>query len=246
MTFDQWIATASSVGTVIATIVAAASIWVIQRQNRMQYRPRITIADTLFNIIDDDRYDHQVSPNNNQLGMSSQDFRVSLLNVGNGVATHLEVQWNYDIENLASLCRCEATDAKKAVKFTVGHQWLHVIRGSRVQALVRLPSSYKVRIDYIAPVAVQANGYPISLDLALLELTKVFYSNPYSSNPYSGKNLSSKVADRKIDISLVVKYLDSLGGKYEEVIPMIISLAIWRGASEGDFAETVVILKRKI
>lgn len=233
MTLDQWIAAAASVSTVIAAVLAAISLRVIRRQNALQYLPRITIEETWINAKIDRSNCVWLNIDSKMQHASSEDFRIRLLNVGNGVATHLTIQWQYDVETWINACRATSADSDTAPAISSKEGWID-LSGKGFKTMIRRPETNTESLDYLVPVTVQTADRSILFDYALRVLVAYYYSHA-----------SAKDWDRvPKEITLSVKYRDTLGNNHSELIPIRLSLAIWRHASEDKQAEATFRIER--
>lgn len=236
MTFDQWVDVASSIGTVVAAIIAAISIGVIRGQNKNQYRPRITISDTWHNVFLEDG---SHSWNKKSGGKSFQPrVGLPLLNVGNGTATHLVVRWRYNLDDMIKSCNAALANVGRDAHFKMRDGWLEFRSSNSMLAMINGPTNNVEKIDYIAPVTAQPKGKEISVDFSLQSLSAMHVLAMGKTK--EGINFS----DTNYNIEILVNYLDSLGNKYEEIIPIRLSLGMWQGGSGADPAEALFRIER--
>lgn len=231
MSFEQWIDVASSIGTVVAAAMAAISIGVIRRQNRNQYLPKITVSDMSCRVILNGlQYNWKLKD-----ASRDGDKRpyLTLLNVGNGVATHVTVEWKYNLDRMTDSCNKMLLSSGSKLSLREKGGWLNVMQEGETQGSIRVSRLFHDKLDYIAPVTVQGDGRNIPVDGAIQALSTTLTALMGES----GEKMNFSRVNQTFTLS--VSYLDSLGNKYSQDLHMKLFLSGWIRAFEGNPAEAI-------
>lgn len=155
MTLDRWIALASSLGTVIAAIVAAVSIRELRRQSARQYRPNIVLTSAIFEVSTDEEKGWWWKKPEDKASRFKEttDYRLTLLNVGNGTAVDLHIDWSFDVEKVIGVINDLSIKRGAGIGIVRDSFGLAFLKGGNVVSGARLPEHSGPQIDYILPVA---------------------------------------------------------------------------------------------
>ena len=238
MTIDQWIAVAASAGTVVATLIATVSIYEIRRQNKRQYLPRITIADSKYEVLLKDNMNCWKSGIDEEAGEKSQPA-LPILNVGNGVATHLRLRWIYDSRSLLNDCNVALNKTDFQIRKNYKSKVLCLVkRGNEKGPIVGVLDSSNISLDYISPVTIQPKGRDIRVDFTLQALSAILLRELH------GNHKEDVFSRTERDIKLSIEYFNNLGDRFREVIIIKLRvIAIQKMAGE-DFSRATSILER--
>lgn len=160
MTIDRWIALASSVGTVIATAIAAISIRELRRQSAHQYRPNVILTNAMFEVSTDEEIGWWWKKPGEKASRfkDSTDYHLTLLNVGNGTAVDLDVEWSFDIHRIIKVINGLSIKRGTGIGIVIDNFGMAFLKGGKTMSGARLPEHSGARIDYVLPVAQQRGG----------------------------------------------------------------------------------------
>lgn len=178
MTLDRWIALASSLGTVIAAIVAAWSIRELRRQSAKQYRPNVVITSAMFEVSTavDDGFRWNALPEKVARFKDTADYRLTLLNLGNGAAVDLRVDWWFDVEAMIKVVNDMSIKRGAGIGMVRDAFGIAFLKDGETVAGARLPEQSGPRIDYILPVAQQKESTKIGLPAGLETVLFTYYA----------------------------------------------------------------------
>ena len=244
LTLDQWIAIASSVGTVLAAAIAAISIREIRRQDEAKYRPRITIGEASLQVAIDRKNYRWKSADASEDDNNIRSHDITLLNVGNGVATHVNVEWRYDIKEWVDACNAVTASTTSQVScITLYADWLDINIDKRFRGMIRRPETMVRKLDYLVPVTSQTPSRTIYLDLCLQTLASIYYMERFEAHGTSPD--TSLSLDPPSDLFLSATYRDTIGRDHKEIIPVTLTLQSWQHSTEKNNAIASFGIERK-
>lgn len=224
LTFDRWIALASSVGTLIAAGLSAFSIRELRLQRAQQFQPRImpTSSSYELDLKPDDLLDFD---------RQCEKF-ISLINVGHGVATDLSVQWKVEtdfwidkINSLSALRDAGVAIERDNFGLSIRHKGMPT-------AGVRLPDVESRAIPYM--LSVSANQEPLKIPLpgAIVAIVHAFYWS-YFRKVSEVKGIFRNPKP-EISFEMVVRYKDTIGRSYERKSVLDVCVLMAGETAESD------------
>lgn len=178
MTIDRWIALVSSLGTVVAAIVAAWSIRELRRQSAKQYRPNVVLTSAMFEVstVSDDGFWWKKPDKKASHFEDSGDFRLTMLNLGNGIAVDLHIDWWFDVEAMMKVINDLSIKRGAGIGMIRDNFGIAFVKNGETAAGARLPEQSGPRLDYILPVAQQKDATKIGLPAGLETVLFMYYA----------------------------------------------------------------------
>lgn len=217
LTLDRWIALASSLGTVIAAIIAAWSIRELRRQAAKQYRPNVVITSAMFEVstAPEDGFWWKKPDEKAARFKDTTDYRLTLLNLGNGAAVDLRVDWWFDVDAMMKVINDLSIKRGAGIGMVRDNFGIAFLKRGKTASGARLPEYSGPRIDYILPVAEQKEPTKIGLPAGLETVLFMYYALLLEP----GANLDERLASTPRlpnTVKASMSYKDTTGRAYRQ------------------------------
>ncbi|EIV8656357.1 hypothetical protein [Vibrio alginolyticus] len=176
MQISDWISLGSSVGSLVAALIALVSLLELIRQRKSSFKPDLTILASTFKI------KHENESDSLPLFWENDESHddLQLVNVGLGVAKNLEVRWKYDAQKMLN----KAIDGFPQNSTYNGK----VTVEDNIVQLVLDPSNIPLpmmfgetsNLAYIIPVSVSSESYYLPIPTSYKILVSLWVSNRFS------------------------------------------------------------------
>lgn len=225
MTLDRWISLSSSLGTVLAAIIAAWSIRELRRQSAKQYQPNVVIAGAMFevSVVPGDGFWWKKPEETAAWYKDTTDYRLALLNLGNGAAIDIRVDWWFDVDAMMKVINDLSIKRGAGIGMVRDNFGIAFLKNGKTASGARLPEYSGPRVDYILPVAQQKEAIKIGLPAGLETVLFMYYALLLEP----GANLDERLAKTpKLPntVKASMSYNDTTGRAYTQTSSVSIGI----------------------
>ncbi|EHT4943735.1 TPA: hypothetical protein RQL08_004211 [Vibrio vulnificus] len=177
MQVSDWISLGSSVGALVAALVALVSFFELVRQRKSSYKPDMAVLSNQF-VIEHNENSERFSCFWSGLTSHDEGFRtLRIVNVGLGVAKDLQIEWKFDVKKLyqkvAMSCPQDTPIEEKLV--LEGEEVF--IKVGNISALLPLTSEPENELPYLVPSTISTDGHLINIPPSYEALVAVWVYN---------------------------------------------------------------------
>lgn len=177
MQISEWISVGSSVGTLVAALVALVSLFELKRQRKSSYKPDIAVLSSHF-VIEHNNTSRNLPCFWSDPTQEGSGFRtLRIVNVGLGVAKDLKVSWNLDVNKLfGQVAKSYPKDIPTEKKLVLDGEEVF-IKLDNLSILLPLTLSPENEPAYLVPSSVSTEGHLINIPSSYEALISVWVSN---------------------------------------------------------------------
>lgn len=239
MTIDRWIAAISSVGTLIAAFLAFFSIREVRLQRMQQFQPRLTPISGTFYTSTDQKI-MWTKPNAKSDGQSglerNTDYSLPLINVGNGAATDIQIEWIIDIDKWIQHVNILSAQTGAGIGIRKDELFISVLLNGETKASIGNKNSMKQKMEYVLPVSSEKADSRIQIPVPIQVIIQTYYECYFRK---IGDDRTYPKPDVGLNMNLDIEYKDTGGRAYRRrtvVDATVIYMKQSRGGVSGIIA----------
>ncbi|WP_061017335.1 hypothetical protein [Vibrio splendidus] len=177
MQISDWISLGSSVGALVAALVALLSLFELVRQRKSSYKPDIAVLSSKF-IIEHSENSERFSCFWSTPIPNDEGFRtLRIVNVGLGVAKDLEIEWIFDVKNLYQKAAISCPkDTPIEEKLILEGEEVFIKVGD-ISTLLPLTTEPENELPYLVPSTISTDGHLINIPSSYEALVTMWIYN---------------------------------------------------------------------
>lgn len=239
--FETWANVLSAGGTVAAAAVAAYAARLALKQVRFQFVPRLLVQRQLYQIrttnsIKTDFWWQAPGKDARYENGGSEDYRFSLVNVGNGAAFDIRVFAEIEYQTVYNDVMAKLSPYFPGLTVRNDDFGCQVRDGEEVVGGFRLPSESFGIVDFIGPSTTPERSQRFTIDPNL-----AFFATCYAL--YLGSAHKSEVTARQtqqIPVNFRIEYLDASGERQTSRQAMVLSISGGRYKEDGSDGVSII------
>ena len=232
LTLDQWIAIASSIGTLLAAFLAFFSIREIRKQWTQQHLARLTPTTGTFNTKFEDFMGWEAPEPEAAKSLpaaTNDEFLLPLINVGNGAATDVHLEWDADVDHWIQAINTLSAQTGAGIGVSSKDGWITYFRGGKSLGASRPPRDTDQYLEYVLPVTSNRDGARIGIPPAIKMLLQAYYRCYFTNG--GDREVFRNPAD-EFSIDLKISYKDTIGRQFSR--RSIINISVLMASADKD------------
>lgn len=233
----------SAIGTVLAAGVAAYSARLAWKQVGFQFAPKLTISSESFQIrttnsLAEDFWWRAPSSEAKYINGGSENYRLTILNIGNGPAFDVRIFADFDFQILKRdvLAKLEHhIPTLKLVRDNFGYQ---ILLGDKILGGFRLPEEAAGHVEMIG-----GNGTLERKQHCPIDPSLEFFASCYAQYLRLAGHLEENARNAQIiPVNFRIEYLDSSGTRHVDSRSMKLTIRGGRYKSDGSDGVSLISL----
>lgn len=234
VTTDQWIASASSIGTLIAATLAFFSIREVRLQREQQFKPQLVPIKAQFRVglgsVGAWKSPSEIEAHIDTVARKTKDtYAFSLINIGNGVATDVTVHWKVDSKKWIDAVNTISAQSGAGIGVREDEFGMSISLGGKPVAGVRLPEATDQSFDYVLPVLSGKGNASVTVALGVQALLHAYYASYFFGHEAADRHFNPK---SEFSFELLISYKDTAGRQYSRTSILSASVLMIAGNNE--------------